>query len=385
MPALFRQGFRPFFLAAGLWALAMVALWLPVYLGEVELPTRFGPVAWHAHEMLFGYALAAVAGFLLTAVPNWTGRLPVAGARLAGLAALWLAGRVAITCSAWLPAWLVAVADLALPVALLTVALREIVAGRNWRNLPVVAALAGLALASGLDHAEANDWLAADGHGVRLAIAILVLLISLIGGRVVPSFTRNWLHKRGAASLPASFGVFDRIALAATVLALAAWVLAPDAAVTGVALLVAGAVALLRLARWRGQATGAEPLVWSLHLGFAWVPIGLALTGAAALFDLPTAAGIHALTAGAIGGMTLAVMSRAIRGHTGQPLTADRWAAAMYLLVAGAAIARVAAPFATDRYVDVLVVSALAWCAAFALFVCRDCRAVLAAPRRDDT
>jgi uncharacterized protein involved in response to NO len=372
-PALFRQGFRPFFLAAGLWGAAAVPLWLLVFLGGLEVPTAFDPMAWHAHEMIFGFAAAVVTGFLLTAIPNWTGRLPLQGLPLAGLFALWIAGRAAVAASLVIGVWPAAAVDLAFLVLLMAVALREIVAGRNWRNLPLMLALLLLITANALMHLEAAGVADTAQTGERLGIAVLAMLIGLIGGRIIPSFTRNWLVKRGATALPAAFGLYDKLCLLASLVGLAAWVAAPDLVLTGAALLAAGALQLARLARWAGRQTLAEPLVWVLHLGFLWLPLGLILLGFAVLLPtlLPATAGLHALTAGAVGSMTLAVMTRATLGHTGRELRADAATTAIYLAVAAAAATRVAAGAVPEAYTALLWGSGLLWTLAFGLFVLR--------------
>lgn len=368
-PVLFRQGFRPFFLGAGIWSFAAVAVWIPLFQGDMALPTAFGPLAWHAHEMIFGFVAAVVTGFLLTAVPNWTGRMPLQGPALMALFAIWAAGRIAVWVSETIGAGLAAAIDLLFLAALFAVVLREIAAGRHWQSLPFPAALVVLFGANALMHAEALGWAATGRLGGRLGVAVIIALISLIGGRIIPSFTRNWLIKRGETQTPASFSGFDRLCLLAVAAALAVWAFAPEGDVTAVLLLLAGALSLARLARWRGLRTGAEPLVWSLHLAFLWVPVGLVLTGLSAWgAGVPLSAGLHALTAGAMGGMTLAVMTRATRGHTGRELAADPATTLIYLLVFAAALARVAAPFDADVYMPLLVVSAVLWCAAFAIF-----------------
>jgi len=367
-----RQGFRLFFPAAGAWALAAVGIWLAAFRGNLSLPTAFGPAAWHAHEMIFGFVPAAIAGFLLTAMPNWTGRRPVQGLPLAILFALWLAGRVAVFGSALIGAGSAAVLDLAFLAALLGTALREIVAGRNWRNLPITVALAALLAANALTHLEALGLSATGAAGQRLGIAVVVVLISLIGGRIIPSFTRNGLRLRGATRMPAEHGVLDGASIAILVAASAGWVVAPQHPASGIGLILAAALALARLARWQGHRTLTEPLLWSLHLGYAWVPVGLLVLGASPFVpDLPATVGVHALTAGAIGSMTLAVMTRATLGHSGRALTADRWTVAIYLFVAAAAAARVAAPILAEAYLPLLWASAAAWIAAFGIFVIR--------------
>jgi uncharacterized protein involved in response to NO len=371
-PAILRQGFRLFFPAAGVWALSAVAIWLAAFQGLVSIPTAFGPVAWHAHEMLFGFVPAAIAGFLLTAMPNWTGRRPIQGLPLAILFTLWLAGRAAVGSSALIGAGTAAVVDLAFLAALFGTALHEIVAGRNWRNLPITVFLVALFAANALTHLQAVGLSETGAAGQRLGIAVVVILISLIGGRIIPSFTRNWLRQRGATRMPAEHGALDGASIVILIAALLAWVVAPQYPASGIGLILAAALALLRLARWQGRQTLAEPLLWSLHVGYAWVPVGLLLLGAS--FFVPSLSaniGVHALTVGAIGSMTLAVMTRATLGHSGRTLTADRWTAAIYLFVAAAAVLRIAAPILVEAYLPLLWASAAAWIAAFGIFALR--------------
>lgn len=368
-PALFAQGFRPFFLGAGIWAAGALALWLGNLFGAIALPSLFDPLAWHIHEMLFGYVVATIAGFLLTAIPNWTGRMPLQGMPLATLVLLWVAGRLAMASSEWLGAAVAAVADLAFLAALLAVVLREIVAGRNWRNLPMAAALSVLLAANALMHAEAADLLAHEGLGWRLALAVIVMLISLVGGRIIPSFTRNWLAKRGPGALPRPFGLPDRLTLAASALALALWVVQPDGRLTAALLALAAAAQAVRLARWCGHRTAAEPLVWILHLAYAWLPLGLALLAAASWDQaLPPSMATHALTAGAIASITLAVMTRATLGHTGRPLRADAVTTWIYVAITLAAVSRLAAAVLYDHTQLLLAVSGGFWFAAFGCF-----------------
>ena len=348
-PALLTYGFRPFFFGAGLWAAFAMALWVPILNGLVALPTAFDPVSWHAHEFLFGYLGAVVAGFLLTAVPNWTGRLPIVGWPLGGLFALWIAGRIAVAVSAGMFPVLVAVVDLVFPVALAAAVAREIVRGRNWRNLIVLAMLGVLILGNAVFHWEAaRGGYAAHGIGLRLGLGAGIMMVAVIGGRIVPSFTRNWLVKRGSSVLPAPpMQRFDKLALLILVLALLLWVAVPFAVVTGLALILAAGLHLWRLVRWTGHRTGGEPLVLVLHAGYAFVPLGALALGTAILWPeaLGMAAAQHVWMAGAIGLMTLAVMTRATLGHTGHALTADAGTTAIYLLLTLSLLARFLAGF----------------------------------------
>ncbi len=370
-PALLTQGFRPFFLLAGLWAAAALPASFAALQGSVALPTALPLVSWHIHEMLFGFVSAAMAGFMLTAIPHWTGRLPLQGAPLLGLVLLWVAGRLAIAVSALIGPWAAALIDLAFLAALAAVVLREIVAGRHWRSGPVAAVVVLFLLSNALFHAEALDLAATGEFARRGAVAVVIALIALIGGRITPSFTRNWLAKRGAGRLPAGFGAFDRLCLLATVVALAGWVAAPASALAGAMAALAAALNLARLSRWCGLATLAEPLVWILHLGYLWIPLGLALLAASAWWPaLPESSAVHALTTGAMGTMILAVMSRATLGHTGRALTAGPGLTAAYVLVSLAALARVASPLAGELAGALLVAATAAWTAAFVLYLC---------------
>jgi uncharacterized protein involved in response to NO len=370
MPVVLTQGFRPFFLAAGLWSATALALWIVMFATGAALPSRFDPLTWHIHEMLFGFVMAAVAGFLLTAIPNWTGRLPVSGAPLALLAGLWLLGRIICLVSALVPPWLAAAADLSFPLALVAVVAREIIAGQNWRNLPMVAPVAVLGIANLLMHLEADGIVLLAGLGWRLGLAAVIVLISVVAGRIVPSFTRNWLAKRRVSPLPAVSGGIDRVALGTLHAGVIGWAFLPNFYPIGLLLLLGATLNLWRLLRWRGGATAAEPLLLILHIGYAWLVLGAALLGLSMLdADLPSSAAIHTLTAGAIGTMILAVMTRVARGHTGRDLTADRVTSLIYILVFLAAITRVAAAFATGWTMPLLVASACLWISAFGVFI----------------
>ncbi len=367
-PALFSYGFRPFFLAAAAWAAFGILLWLPQFEGEITLPTAMPPLDWHVHEMIYGYIAAAVAGFLLTAIPNWTGRLPVCGPSLALLAALWLAGRLAILTSAVIGGAVAAVVDVSFLVALAAVVAREIVAGKNWRNLRVLAIFAVLITGNIVFHAEVLYSGAAE-YGPRIGIAAVILLIALIGGRIVPSFTHNWLVRNNPGRVPVPFGRFDAVSLAGSAVALATWIAFPTNAAAGVLLILAGVLQAGRLARWAGDRTWADRLVAVLHVAYAFLPLGFLLLGSAVLWpaELPPSAGLHAWTVGAFGLMTLAVMTRASLGHTGQPLRASPATQAIYALAAIAAVARIAAALAGGM--ALLHVAAFAWIAAFGGFV----------------
>jgi uncharacterized protein involved in response to NO len=361
---LLSNGFRPFFLLGSIYAGLAILVWLPVFTGELTLTTALAPRDWHVHEMLYGYLPAVITGFLFTAIPNWTGRLPIQGTPLLGLVTLWLAGRVCVTFSAetgWLAAMLV---DASFLLFVAAAAAREIIAGRKWSNLNVVV-LALLLLAGNVAfHLEAHFYGAAN-TSIRVGIAVVVMLISLIGGRIIPSFTRNWLARVNPGRLPVPFASFDMLAVAISAVALVLWVLRPDGAGTGVALALTGCLHLIRLGRWAGDRTWGERLVLILHVGYAFVPIGFLLNAASAFGLVPVGAGIHAWMAGAAGVMTLAVMSRATLGHTGQKLTASASTQAIYVAVVIAVLARICAVIEPTYSVPLLHLAAFAWAAAF--------------------
>lgn len=370
-PALLSAGFRPFFLLAGLAAALAIPLWLLVFAGVTPLPSAFPPLVWHVHEMVFGFGLATVAGFLFTAVPNWTGQMPLQGPALGWLVGLWALGRVAVFGSAWIGEAVAAPLDLAFPVALVAVIGREILTGHNWRNLPIVGALGTLCAADAWVHLGVLGVVAHAQGGDRAGVAVLLMLITMMGGRLIPSFTRNWLARaRPAGRMPTPFGGLDRAALGAAALALLAWVVAPDAAVTASVALAAGVLLFARLARWQGWRTWREPLLLVLHLGYVWLAGGFLVLGLAGLTGwLAPADAVHGLTVGAIGTMTLAVMTRTSLGHTGRTLHAGPGSCAAYALVGLAALLRLAAPLVRDHTLLLLTLAGLAWSGAFGLFV----------------
>ena len=264
-PAFLTYGFRPFFLAAGLWSAVALTMWIGMLDTGVMLPSRFDPLSWHVHEMLFGFVMAAIAGFLLTAIPNWTGRLPVSGGPLVLLAASWLLGRIDCLISATVPLWLAVTADLSFPVLLTAIVAREIIAGRNWRNLPLVAAVIVLGIANLLMHLEADDIDVPSGLGWQLGLAAVIVLISVVAGRVVPNFTRNWLAKRQSSNFPAGHGWIDRIALGVLLVGLFLWACLPQFRPIGFLLLLGSrfqslsSAALARRRNDRGTSASRAP------------------------------------------------------------------------------------------------------------------------------
>ena len=365
-PVLLSYGFRPFFLGAGVFAVLAMALWITALATGLPLGGDYGAVAWHGHEMLFGFAPAVLAGFLMTAIPNWTGQMPLSGPPLAALAGLWLAGRVAMLAAGWIgvPA-AVAVDALFLPV-LVAVCARELVAGAKWKDMKVLGGAALVGLANLGFHAEVVLTGAA-GVSARAALAGYALLVMIIGGRIVPSFTRNWLAARGASRLPVPFNRQDGVAIAAALAALLVWVVRPEGTPAAVAGLAGAGIVAWRLARWRGWATTAEPLLLVLHVAFGFLGLGFLAIAAGAVGWLTPTGAMHVMMVGGIAGMMLAVMTRATRGHTGHALTASRRTIAAYACLFASALAR---PAADLLEAPVLLEAAGGlWIAAFGLFL----------------
>jgi len=370
--ALWERGFRPFFLGAGIYAAFAVGAWLAIWLHGAPAPTWLTPAWWHGHEMTFGFVAAAIAGFLLTAVPVWAGRTALAGPPLAALVALWAAGRVAFLAAGVVPTWLVATIDGVFLPALAIALARTLWGSGQYRNYGIVGVVSLLALANAAMHASALGLIpsAAAGRALRLGVDAVVVLMLVVGGRITPAFTANALRRSGSTLLLRSAPWLDLVVIGAALLLAAADLIAPRSVWSGGLAAIAGLAAGARLSGWRGWAVRSDPLLWSLHAGMAWVVVGLLLVGAGDLGALvPATAGLHALTAGAMGTTILAVMTRVGLGHTGRLLVLPRWAVASYLLAHAAALFRVAAAFASGPDQTALLWAAgLAWSSAFGLF-----------------
>ena len=364
-----RGGFRPFFFGGALWAVIAIAIWLCVLAGTINIPSRFEGVAWHRHEMLFGFVGAVVSGFLLTAIPNWTGRLPIAGKPLLSLFGLWAAARAAVLISSLIGLWPAALLDVGLFASLALLAGREVLASRN-RNVPVVGLVFLFGIADAADYAGAAGLIPAD-VGWRSAMALMIIMVSLIGGRIIPSFTRNWMAKqRLTEALPTQPQSLDLLIIVSTAVALLFWIAFHGQHLTGIMLILASAAQVLRLSRWGGLRTTSDPLVLVLHLGYVWVPIGLFLLGLSiAGAGIPESAGVHALTAGAMTTMILAVMTRASLGHTARELKAAPMTVAGYTFVTVGALMRVLASLGIGNYVFMLDIAGAFWGAALLLFL----------------
>lgn len=364
---LFRLGFRPFYLGATAFALFAVPYWIAGLQDLVALPSTMPPLLWHAHEMLYGFAVAVIVGFLLTAGKAWTGLATPRGATLAAMAGLWLAARLAALGAPHAVYAVYAVLDVALLPWVASVLIRVLVKAGNRRNLPLAAILLLLATANVTFHAAVLGWLNIDPlRALYAGLASIVMIECVIAGRVIPAFTMSALPGR-QLKVPAWL---ERATLVATALSLASWVLLPANPVTGTGFALAALSHAARLWHWQPWRTRARPILWVLHAAYAWLPVGFVLLAAAQWGVVVASIGIHALAVGATGGLIIGMVTRTARGHTGRLLHASRLEVAAYGLVAVAAIARVLLPLVVPAHAaDGLVVAAAAWATAFALYL----------------
>jgi uncharacterized protein involved in response to NO len=363
--ALWDLGFRPFYLLASAFAALSVALWLAQYAGLLPFAYLRG-TAWHGHEMLFGYALAVIAGFLLTAVRNWTGQPTPSGATLMALAALWLAGRVLVLTPYGTAA---AIVSAAFPVAVAIAIAVPLARSANRRNyffvaLLVLMGVADLVLLLALQ--GAFDWPVRPG--LQAGMDVVLFVMTVMGGRVIPMFTNNGVPGANARRHSA----IEKLALGSTLALLACDVLPVPGPVTALVALACAVAHGARIALWDSFRTLGTPIVWILHAGYAWIVVHLALRAATGFGWVAEPLAIHALTIGAIGGLTIGMMTRTARGHTGRPLVADGWEVACYVMVQLAAVVRVLVPLVNvEAYLASVVVSGAVWTAAFALYFVR--------------
>lgn len=363
---LFRLGFRPFYLLAALYALIAVPVWVASLRGAVAWPAGVSPLLWHAHEMLFGFALAVIVGFLLTAGKAWTGLATPRGPLLAVLAGLWLAARFA---ALWAPYTVYALLDVLLLPWVAWILGRVLLHAGNRRNLPLLAILVLLAGVNLCFHLAVLGWLAIDPlRALHAGLALIVMIECVIAGRVIPAFTQSALPGVMLKGRP----WLERSTLGLTASALAAWVVLLPNPWTAAALAGAALLHVVRLGLWRPWRARARPILWVLHLAYAWLPVGLGLLAWAQWGGITASAGIHALAVGATGGLIIGMVTRTARGHTGRPLRASGVEVAAYGLVATAALVRVLLPLvAPEHTAGWLLLAGVAWAGAFALYLFR--------------
>ena len=359
-----RLGFRPLYIAGTLFAALALPIWLVMFFGQLAWAPNAPPLLWHAHEMLFGFAVAIIVGFLLTAAKAWTGLQTARGPLLAALVLLWLAARIA----AWVgPYFLYAVLDLALLPLVALILVRVLLKARNYRNLPLALLLALLAAANLLFHLALMGMLALSAMTpLYAALALIVMIECVMGGRVIPAFTMAVTPGLKLVVRPA----LERFTLGATALGLLLWLLAAPALPTAAVLLLASALQLRRLLGWRSDVTRQRPILWILHAAYAWIPVALALLALAQFGLVSNSAGVHALAVGATGGLIIGMVTRTARGHTGRPLQVARAEVLAYALVMTAALLRVVLPLlAPSLYVVALLAATVAWSAAFLIYL----------------
>ena len=363
---LLRLGFRPFYLGATLFAGLSVPLWIVMFLGATRWTPVLPPVLWHAHEMLYGFAAAVIAGFLLTAVKAWTGLATPRGAVLGALALLWLAARLA---GAFAPYALYATLDVLLLPAVALLLLRVLLRAGNKRNLPLMGLLGLLTLANLLFHLTVLGLLPlAPVRPLYAALGLIVLVECIMAGRVIPAFSMNAIAGLRLKVNPR----LEKATALASVLALVLWVFLPDWLPSAAVLALAAVLQLQRLLSWQPWRARAKPILWVLHLAYAWIPLGFALLALGVLGWVAPSSGIHALAVGATGGLIIGMVTRTARGHTGRPLQASPLEVGAYVLVFLAAVLRVLVPLAAPQaLVTALIAAAAAWSLAFAMYLFR--------------
>lgn len=361
---MFRLGFRPFYLGAAAYGALAIPLWIALLSGQVSVSLTISPVLWHAHEMLFGFTVAVIVGFLLTAGKAWTGLDTPRGGVLAGLFALWLAARLSAVSG---PYAVHALLDLLLLPLVAAVFMSVLLRAGGGRNLPLGIILVLLAVANAAFHGALSGLIDIEPvRALHAGLALIVMIESVIAGRVIPAFTQSALPGVSLKS-PRWLAQATQVT---TAMALGLWVLGPPGVHSAVALGAAASLHVFRQWCWRPERTRTRPILWVLHLAYAWLPIGLGLLALFQLGMLGVSAGIHALAVGATGGLIIGMITRTARGHTGRPLQVSRLEVAAYVLVACAAVARVLLPLlAPGHLVAWLVVAAAAWSIAFALYL----------------
>ena len=364
---LFALGFRTFFALSGLSALLLIIFWKSIYTGELTHPNYFSSTLWHAHEMLFGYSVAVISGFLLTAVQNWTGKPTITGDKLAGLALLWLYGRFVPFYSDELPHFLIAAIDFAFLPLLAYYLSKPIVAANHKRSLIFIGLLALMAFGNGLIHAEQLGFTGNTAwQGIQLVIMIVTVMILVIAGRVFPFFTERGLP----GTLPLRNPLLDGLSIGSAVLVFMLIIFGISGGLLAVAAAAATIVNIARVSGWYVRQVWYVPLLWVLYSGYGWIITGFILTAFAAMDMISNSASIHAFTVGGIGVITLGMMARVSLGHTGRALRASNAMGLAFVFINLAALFRVIMPVVFPSwYAEILMLSIGAWLIAFSLFV----------------
>lgn len=364
---IFALGFRAFFALAGLAALVLIVFWNALFNGTLTAEHYFPDNYWHAHEMLLGYAVAVIAGFLLTAVKNWTGKPTVTGDPLASLCLLWLYGRILPFYAGELPDALIALVDFAFLPALAYQVGKPIIQAKQYRNLFFIGLILLLALGNGLIHAQMlglQENTAATG--IQLVVATVIILILLIAGRVFPFFTERGIPGTLIIKNP----MLDNLSVASAVIVFALQIVSISGTWLALAAIVAVVVNIARLSGWYVRRVIYVPLLWVLYAGYGWIVLGFMLTALSAYSIVLPSLALHAFTLGGIGVLTLGMMARVSLGHTGRALKASNAIVIAFALLNIAALFRVLLPIAMPNWYETLIyVSTLSWLAAFSLFI----------------
>lgn len=369
----FSYAFRPLFLLAGLFGAISIIWWVFIYLWWVALPPiAMEPIAWHGHEMLFGFLVPAIGGFLLTAVGSWANRSPITGLPLLILSGSWLVGRLAVTFSLHLNWYLITFADLSFLIILIYLFGKEVILGKDQRNYKIIGFLILLLILNLSFHLEYPQKLAIpQRYSVRGAIMVVLLIATTIGGRIIPNFTRNWLIKNRPECLmmPVALNLFDRIVMGLTAVFAVIWLYDTHFKITGVVSIILGFLHLIRLFRWQGLKTWKDPFISVLHVGYAWISLSFILLGISNLTEmLVFGSGIHGFTIGGFSLLIVAVGSRAALGHTGRALKIGNSMKLAYLLIILAAVFRVSATHIMG-YREMIIISAICWVSGLAHFL----------------
>ena len=373
----FSYPFRPFFLLTGSYALAFVFVWLNIILGGWALPLGWSPLFWHSHEMLFGVMGAAMSGFLLTAIVSWTGAPTLSGPALMALVSLWLAGRVAMFAGYWLPGLWVSIIDASYLVVLALYVAKIIISRGNKRNLIIVVVISLLAICNCCMHAGIllNNY-RLSRMGETGAMDLIALLMVIIGGRIIPAFSGNWLRNNNlSGDVVKTYRWLDSLAIASMAALIAIELLAGfisssgATAALGLVACAAAAVHFFRLVNWSGWHCRKEPMLWILHIGYLWIVLALVGKGMAAFGWIPVSAAQHALGVGAMGTLVLGVMTRVTLGHTGRKISLPDFAVSIYLSILIAGGLRVLTALGLLNYRLGLMASGWAWLLAFVLFL----------------
>ena len=372
-PALLEGGYKIFFFSAALWAIISIIIWVGAYIGLTDTIQQLDMLTWHGHTLIYGYTGAIIAGFAFTAIPNWTGRLPIRGATLAIIATPWLIARAFETSLLFGSQHELyrAISEILFYLLFVGFAAREVILGKNWRNMKLIIFFSLFAITALTANLDRLDMIELPFSGWITGLSIIVLLISIVAGRIIPAFTGNWMKRQSVEPLPVTFNKFDILVIFSTLITLVSFIIGVNDNILGASAALTGMLHILRLARWKGEKTISSPIVLALHLAYAWLPVGFIILSLAAFGfgSFSEMAALHCWTVGGIGAMTLAVMTRATLGHAGLPLNDSPLLTSLYTSINLAAVSRLFAYLTESHYNEIVTLSGILWVIAFALFL----------------